>query len=99
MVCNQLTSWCLLGGHSELDSELFHRVGTMNCYLWDLSYAANMVAQMFGGKAEDILRYYKNIDIEKAYAFTSDGKPSGVMYSYSPYAFTYLVSTPAKHRG
>jgi hypothetical protein len=73
--------------------------GAMNCYLWDLSYAANMVAQLFGKKAEDILLYYKNIDLEKAYAFTPDGKPSGVKYSYSPYSFTYLVSTLAKYLG
>ena len=73
--------------------------GAMNCYLWDLSYAANMVAQMFGKKAEDILMYYKNIDLETAYAFTPDGKPSGVKYSYSPYSFTYLVSTLARYLG
>jgi hypothetical protein len=73
--------------------------GAMNCYLWDLSYAANMISQLFGKKAETILQLYARIDLEKSYAFTPGGDPSGVGYAYSPYSFTYLVSTLARFLG
>jgi hypothetical protein len=73
--------------------------GAMCTYLWDnAGYVPNMVSLMLGSDYMKILsKKMVSIDLEKYYAFTLDGSGIGVRYSYSPLAFTNLISTYFKH--
>lgn len=67
--------------------------GGMCTYLWDnAGYAPNTSVMMFGNHMVDIARQMVNIDLEKCYAYSLDGTGIGVKYSFSPVAFTSLVS-------
>jgi len=62
-------------------------------YLWDLGgYAPKSFCLMFDTGIVKIARQFEKINLENYYAFTLDGSGIGVKYSYSPAAFTTLVS-------
>lgn len=73
--------------------------GGICTYLWDnAGYVPNMVSLMLGSDYMKLLsKKMVSIDLEQYYAFTLDGSGIGVKYSYSPLAFTNLVSTYFKY--
>lgn len=67
--------------------------GGMCTYLWDnAGYAPNTSTMMFGNHMAEMARQMVSIDLEKCYAYSLDGTGIGVKYSFSPVAFTSLVS-------
>jgi hypothetical protein len=67
--------------------------GSICTYLWDnAGYTPQIVSMMLGKKAIDLAKKMAAIDLEKFYAFAPDGSGIGVKYSFSPVAFTGLVS-------
>jgi hypothetical protein len=74
--------------------------GSACSYLWDIGgYAPNMLSLMLGEAILPIARQFKQIDLQKFYAFTPSGDGIGVRYAYSPWSFTKLVTTIAAHLG
>lgn len=74
--------------------------GGICTYLWDnAGYAPNTVSMMFGTQMIDIARKMVEIDLEQYYAYSLDGSGIGVRYSYSPWAFTTLMSSIFKFSG
>jgi hypothetical protein len=73
--------------------------GAMCTYLWDnAGYVPNMVSLMLGSDYMKLLsKKMVSIDLEKYFAFTLDGSGVGVRYSYSPLAFTNLISAYFKY--
>ncbi len=74
--------------------------GAMCSYLWDIAgYASNMTCLMLDSEVMPIARQMVNIDLENFYAYAPGGAGVGVRYSYSPSAFTNLVTSICKFRG
>lgn len=68
--------------------------GGICAYLWDIAgYVPMMATLMLDSAIIDIAEKMVSIDLEKYYAFTLKGTGVGVKYSYSPWAFTSLVSS------
>jgi len=68
--------------------------GGICAYLWDIAgYVPKMVTLMLDSAIIDIAKKMVSIDLGKYYAFTLNGTGVGVKYSYSPWAFTSLVSS------
>jgi len=69
-------------------------------YLWDVGgYAPQMIMLMMDKNANKLAKQMVSIDLQKYYAFSLDGKGLGVKYSYSPVAFTSIVSAYFKYVG
>jgi hypothetical protein len=67
--------------------------GGICTYLWDnAGYIPQTTALMLDTQVMDIAQKMATIDLEKCYAYSLDGTGIGVKYSYSPVAFTGLVS-------
>lgn len=67
--------------------------GGICTYLWDnAGYTPQITSMMLGSKVIDLAKKMAAIDLERFYAFAPDGSGLGVKYSYSPVAFTGLVS-------
>jgi hypothetical protein len=73
--------------------------GAMNCYLWDIGYAPNILALMLGKGLQPIARQLANVKLDQFYSFTPSGEGIGVPYSYSVWAFTNVVWALARHQG
>lgn len=68
--------------------------GGICSYLWDIAgYVPKMATLMLDSAIINIAKKMVSIDLEKYYAFTLNGTGVGVKYSYSPWAFTSLVSS------
>ena len=68
--------------------------GGICSYLWDIAgYVPIMATLMLDSAIVGIAEKMVSIDLEKYYAFTLNGTGVGVKYSYSPWAFTSLVSS------
>lgn len=68
--------------------------GGICAYLWDIAgYVPTITTLMLDSAIIDIAKKMVSIDLEKYYAFTLKGTGVGVKYSYSPWAFTSLVSS------
>jgi hypothetical protein len=72
--------------------------GAMNCYLWDIGYAPNILALMLGKGLQPIARQLANVKLDQFYSFTPSGEGIGVPYSYSVWAFTNVVWALARHQ-
>lgn len=74
--------------------------GGICAYLWDIAgYVPQMATLMLDSSIIGIAKKMVSIDLGKYYAYTPDGSGIGVKYSYSPWAFTSLVSTISKFLG
>ncbi|MDD4192075.1 MAG: hypothetical protein PHI28_12135 [Mangrovibacterium sp.] len=74
--------------------------GGMCAYLWDIAgYVPQMVTLMLDSAVMNVAKMMGNIDLEQFYAYTLNGKGTGVKYSYSPWAYTSFVSTIFKFLG
>ncbi len=74
--------------------------GATCAYLWDIAgYVPQIATLMLDSAMIDISKKMADIDLERYYAYTLDGSGVGVKYSYSPWAFTSLVSTIFKFIG
>ena len=74
--------------------------GGMCAYLWDIAgYVPQMVTLMLDSAVVNVAKMMGNIDLEQFYAYTLNGKGTGVKYSYSPWAYTNLVSNIFKFLG
>jgi len=68
--------------------------GGICAYLWDIAgYVPTITTLMLDSAIIDIAKKMVSIDLEKYYAFNLKGTGVGVKYSYSPWAFTSLVSS------
>ena len=68
--------------------------GGICTYLWDnAGYIPRMATLMLDAHVMAVAKKMADIDLEQYYAFAPDGTGIGVKYSYSPWAFTNLVST------
>ncbi|MCG8571617.1 MAG: hypothetical protein MJB14_15895 [Spirochaetes bacterium] len=66
--------------------------GALCSYLWDIGgYAPNMLIHMLKEQIIPIIKQFLSINLSKYYAFTPDGKGTGVRYSYSPWSLIKLV--------
>jgi len=69
-------------------------------YIWDIAgYVPQMATLMMDTAIVRIAKKMGSIDLGQFYAYTLNGTGTGVKYSYSPWAFTSLVSTIFKFKG
>lgn len=68
--------------------------GAANCYLWDISYAANTGAMLAPEAMRNQITQFFRLDINRCYAFDPIyGKRQGPRYSYNYYNLARLVYT------
>ena len=74
--------------------------GATCAYLWDIAgYAPQMVTLMLDTAVIGVAKKMGSIDLERFFAYTLNGQGIGVKYSYSPSAYTGLVSSIFKFLG